>query len=84
MMGDCINILRHPLTLNHYTKMNIQNALIESANTQDSTRFRRLIDKLDGKGVPVTDLPIMVLNVNAVGLKAHEWAWDQIEDWQNS
>jgi hypothetical protein len=64
--------------------MKIKDAIIGAAKTQDAPRFRKLIEKLDSKGVPVIDLPIMMLDINAVGVKAHRWAWDQIEDWQNA
>lgn len=64
--------------------MKIQDALKESARNEDASRFARLLEKLDAKGVPVIDLPLMVLDINAVGPKAHRWAWDQIEDWQNA
>jgi hypothetical protein len=64
--------------------MNIKQALIESTKTRDTARFTKLIDKLDQKGTPVIDLPLMVLNANTVGIAGHQWAWDTIEEWQVS
>ena len=64
--------------------MKLLPALIESAKKQEAERFRKIIEKLHVNGVPVIDLPLMVLNVNQVGVKAHKWAWNQIENWQTA
>lgn len=60
----------------------MKKALIQAAKSENAPRFRELIEKLDRKGVPIIDLPIMILDINAVGYRAHRWAWDQIEAWQ--
>ena len=58
-------------------------ALKEAAKNQDTPRFERIIAKLESKGMPLLDLPLMVLNVNTVGIVAHKWAWDRIEDYND-
>lgn len=62
--------------------MTLQNALIESAKQRDVARFHKILDQLDAKGVPVIDLPLMILTTETFGAETHVWAWDQIEDWQ--
>lgn len=63
--------------------MSLLNKLIESVRNKDEQMFSELINRLDAKGVPVIDLPLMVLNIETVGLSGHQWSWDRIEDWQN-
>ena len=63
--------------------MSILNKLIESVKNKDEQKFSELIEKLHKKGVPIIDLPIMVLHIEAVGEIGHKWSWDRIEEWQN-
>ena len=63
--------------------MKIIEALQESAKDQDAIRFERLINLMDRKGMDVMVIPFLC-DVNRVGIKAHRWAWDQLEDWQNA
>lgn len=63
--------------------MSLLNKLIESVKNRDEQKFSELITRLDEKGVPVIDLPLMVLNIGTVGVSGHKWSWDRIEDWQN-
>jgi hypothetical protein len=68
------------ITQNHLP-MTITAALQESAKTQNAHRFTRLLNKMERKGMDVMCIPL-ICDVNRVGIKAHQWAWDQLEDWQ--
>ena len=64
-------------------KMKVLQAIQESAKTQDAIRMQRLINQMNKNGADVMAIPF-ICAVNLVGLKAHRWAWDQLEEWQNA
>jgi hypothetical protein len=63
--------------------MKISQALKEAAKTQDAPRMQRLINQMNRSGKDVMAIPFLCA-VNLVGLKAHRWAWDQLENWQDA
>ena len=63
--------------------MKINEALREAANTQDATRFTRLLNQMERKGMNFMLIPF-ICSVNCVGIKAHRFAWDCLEDWQDA
>ena len=63
--------------------MKITDALKEASKTQDKARMVRLFNQMERKGMDFTATPL-ICAVNLVGLKAHRFAWDCLEDWQNS
>jgi len=63
--------------------MKISQALKEAAKTQDAPRMQRLINQVNRSGKDVMAIPFLCA-VNLVGLKAHRWAWDQLENWQDA
>lgn len=63
--------------------MTYKKALQDSAKARDTKRFVGLLDKLSEKGANIMAVP-MICDVNRVGYDAHRWAWDTLEDWQDS
>ena len=63
--------------------MKIIEALKEASKTQDKARMIRLFNQMERNGMDFTVTPL-ICAVNLVGLNAHRFAWDFLEDWQNS
>lgn len=59
------------------TKPTLIDHTISAVLARDSAKIKKILDKAKDP----TLLPF-VAHIGAVGHKAHEWAWDQLEEWQ--
>lgn len=56
---------------------------IQIVNERDAKKMFRFLDRLEAKGMNLDSLPL-VCDINACGHEGHRWAWDILEEWQNS
>ena len=59
--------------------MTIQEKAVELCKNQDAIGIFKFLDTIESP----EQLPLMV-DINSAGIKAHKWAWDALEDWQNN
>lgn len=60
-------------------KLNAIDQTIQAVLARDSAKIKKILDKVKDPSL----LPF-VAHIGAVGTDGHEWAWDQLEDWQTS
>jgi hypothetical protein len=65
-------------------KITIQQAAVKFVKARDAKKLFQLLDKLAGDlRFNPADLPL-ICNINRCGQDGHSFAWDVLEDWQNS
>jgi len=65
------------MTTSTKIKLTLVDHTISAVLARDSAKIQKILDKANDP----TLLPF-VAHIGAVGSKAHEWAWDQLEEWQ--
>jgi len=63
--------------------MKLDKALQDASKTRDKSRMNRLFNQMERQGLDYMATPF-ICAVNLVGHKAHRFAWDCLEDWQDS